>query len=125
MIIFYNKLTGNIIGTIDGRVHDEGQLKVKISQSGVNDTDIEKIVCQWKPTGKITFEVSEDPIFEEYIDEEGFTEVREIGTKKKRRKIVEFEPDHKQKDIFILLDKDSTLVYKYKVDIGTGNLSIK
>ena len=29
MIIFYNKKTGDIVGSIDGRVHTEGQMKMQ------------------------------------------------------------------------------------------------
>jgi hypothetical protein len=37
MILFYNKKNGEIFGTIDGRVHNEEQLKMYVS----NDKDME------------------------------------------------------------------------------------
>ena len=43
MIIFYQKSTGVITGVIEGRIHNEYQLKMCIGDS--NET--EKIVCQW------------------------------------------------------------------------------
>jgi len=46
MIIFYNKLTGKIVGTIEGRLHSEDHLKMWI---GSKD-EIDRVVCQWKKT---------------------------------------------------------------------------
>ena len=45
MIIFYDKNTGNIVGTIEGRVHPKDHLNMWV---GSRDTT-ERIVCQWKP----------------------------------------------------------------------------
>jgi len=92
MIIFYNKKSGEIIGTIDGRVHDEGQLKVSITQPNI---EVDKIVCQWK-------------ISRQYI--------------KNGKKYTEFEPDNVQKDTFIEIDKNSSSVYQYKIDLETKKL---
>jgi len=46
MIIFYNKKTGAIIGTIDGRIHSKIQLGMWIGSKEEND----RIVIQWKQT---------------------------------------------------------------------------
>jgi len=83
MIIFYNKTTGKIVGTIDGRIHREEHLKMWVG----NKEETDRIIVNWKKTGK------------------------------------EFEPDHKQKDLFIELDKKQSDIYKYRVDLKTKELS--
>lgn len=43
MIVFYNKSTGNIVGTIDGRIHGQGHLNMWIGDA----TETDRIICQW------------------------------------------------------------------------------
>jgi hypothetical protein len=43
MIIFYNKQTGRIIGTIEGRIHSDEQLKMWIGSREDND----RLVFDW------------------------------------------------------------------------------
>lgn len=43
MIIFYNKQTGKIEGTIDGRIHSDAHLKMWIGSKNENN----RIVVQW------------------------------------------------------------------------------
>lgn len=111
MIIFYNKNNGEVIGTIEGRMHDEAQLNVSMGVTGVDSKDIQKIVCQWV-VGKL-FDSQKNEITKEKADE---------LRKKKKDVFVEFEPDHKQKELFIEFDKKPTEVYKYKVDSITNEL---
>jgi len=59
MIIFYEKSTGKIVGTIDGRVHGEDHLRM-----WVGDENNGRIVLQWKKNNLGKFE-PEDPILEE------------------------------------------------------------
>lgn len=93
MIIFYKKITGNIVGTIDGRIHSEEHLKMWIGKK--EETD--RLIVQWKP-------------IKDYKDEKGNLIAQD------------FAPNHKQADIFIELDKNPSEVYKYKVDLKTLNL---
>ncbi len=44
MIIFYNKTTGNIFATIDGRMHTTAVIDCMITDSSVNEKDVDKIV---------------------------------------------------------------------------------
>ena len=92
MIIFYNKKTGSITGTIDGRIHTDQQLSVSIG----NKDETDKIICQWIVT-------------KEWKEE---TEEGMINRKK-------YEPDHPQKKLFMELDKKSSDIYKYKLDLKT------
>ena len=50
MIVFYNLKTGIIEGTIEGRIHDEGQLRMWVG----DPDETGRIVCQWKATGNGT-----------------------------------------------------------------------
>lgn len=52
MIIFYNKDTGKIEGTIEGRIHSDEQMKMWIGDKKKNDRIIfewEKIDGKWQP----------------------------------------------------------------------------
>lgn len=44
MIIFYNKQTGKIIGTIEGRLHGEEQLKMWVGERTENN----RLIFEWK-----------------------------------------------------------------------------
>lgn len=52
MIIFFNKKTGNIFGTIDGIVHSTQQRSGLIKPSGVNEDEIGSYVVSYKPVTK-------------------------------------------------------------------------
>lgn len=45
MIIFYNRETGDIVGTIEGRVHDEIHHKMWIGDKETTD----RLVINWEP----------------------------------------------------------------------------
>jgi hypothetical protein len=57
MIIFYQKSTGNIIGTIEGRIHDKNTLeKSWIQPDNIPKNDIGKYIVLFEPNlirGKI------------------------------------------------------------------------
>lgn len=44
MIIFFDKNSGNIVGTIDGRIHSENHLRMWIGDKDKTD----RIVVNWK-----------------------------------------------------------------------------
>ena len=50
MIIFYNKKTGQIYGTVGGRVHNEEELKTSVQPQGVPKSEIGKKVFDLKQT---------------------------------------------------------------------------
>lgn len=52
MIIFYNKKTGEILGSLEGRVHFREHMKVSVSRSDTNNKDILKVVIGYEDTGK-------------------------------------------------------------------------
>jgi hypothetical protein len=111
MIIFFNKKTGDIIGTVEGRIHDDTHQMMGMSISDSEEGDAGKIVCQWKVSALKTKEGN-------VITPEEANSLRENG----QEVYIEHEPDHPQKDIFFLLDKEPIKVYEYKVDVATGKL---
>lgn len=52
MIIFYNKKTGRIVGTIDGRIHGDEDFKMWIGSKEEND----RLVIIWKKNEEGIFE---------------------------------------------------------------------
>lgn len=48
MIIFYNKKTGEIEGTINGRIHNEGHMKMWVG----DERETDRIVVNWKVAGE-------------------------------------------------------------------------
>lgn len=121
MIIFYDKQTGLITGTIGGRVNSPQEKEMCVG----DQSKTEKIIVEWSPTGKE---------YDSEINEEQFTQVgvneqnqpilkREIIKKSVKRR--ENEPQTDQKDLFILFDKHSIEVYKYKIDINTKKFILK
>lgn len=47
MIIYYNKTTGKIIGSIEGRIHTDQHLNMWVGDKETTD----RIVIQWIPAG--------------------------------------------------------------------------
>lgn len=63
MIVFYNRNTGNIIGTIDGRVHTKEQLGMWIGDK----SETKRLVVEWVQVGEEFEPDSEDKkIFEDF-----------------------------------------------------------
>lgn len=98
MIIFYNKENGNIVGTIDGRVHTEEQLKMWI---GGEEND--RIVITWNPV--------------KFYDRDG-NELKEG----EHAYTADFEPDHPQKELFNEIDANLKRLKDFRVDIQTKQL---
>lgn len=118
MILFYDKQTGKIVGTVNGRVHSPQELEMWVGSKEENG----RIVVEWKPTGKeYEVEVDESKYVEIGVDDFGESIFRREVTKKKITK-QESEPQTNQKEIFKQIDKNSMDAYKYKVDIQTQEL---
>ena len=118
MIIFYNKKSGQIVGTIDGRVHDESHLKMWIGDK----KETGRIVCQWKPTGKKHEQVS----YENKLVKIGTHQGEPVFKVRKVKQVNvtrDYEPDI-QKDVFTHIDRGFN-VYNYKVDLKTKHLILK
>jgi len=119
MILFYNKSTGKIIGTIDGRVHGKDHLGMWIGDKAETD----RIICEWKRTGK---EEREEKVVDEYVslgslDDDGeakYKRVRRVEVRVKKA----YEPTHEQKEVFDYLDKNKASIRDYIVDVKEKKL---
>lgn len=47
MILFYDKDTGNIVGTIDGRVHNESHLNMWVG----DEANTKRLIFNWESQG--------------------------------------------------------------------------
>ncbi len=90
MIIFYDKKTGDIRGTIGGRINTPEELKMWIGEKSKND----RIIIQWK-AAKIA------------INAQGI------------RYEKDHKPDHPQKDLLDKFEKKAMSIYDHKIDIKT------
>lgn len=107
MILFYDKTTGDIVGTINQRVHPESHLNMSIGGDNVD-----RIVCNWKPvkwydkTGRI-------------LHPEHIKQNPHLGYS------ADFEPDvagEDQKEIIYKLDRKEIKPRDLRVDLSTNNL---
>lgn len=104
MILFYERTTGKIVGTVEGRVHDETQMKLFVGDEQEND----RLIVTWKPVRWYLEDGTEIP--------------------KSQRAVAfaaDFEPDHDQKEIFGQIDQNPQEIKKYKVDVETKQLVLK
>lgn len=74
MILFYNKETGKVFATIDGRVHDEKQLNCFIVDDNMKKEEIGKYIIGWiekfngEETEKIGYNLDQFKILERFED---------------------------------------------------------
>lgn len=97
MIIFYNKNTGLIEGTIDGRVHGEQHLKMWVGDP--KETD--RIVIQWEPV--------------KWFDRLG----NEVAKEAPDIAAVGYSVNHEQAELILEFEKDRGKLYQYKIDPET------
>lgn len=115
MIIFYNKKTGDIFGTIDGRVHDEDTLQNRMIKPGdIPEEDIAKYIVSYKPLTRIEKRmqykqvVNPDTLEVEQV-EAGEIEV-EVGAG--------LEMDDKFKEFFSKVESGELSIYRHKFDVN-------
>jgi len=119
MIIFYNKETGKIEGTIDARIHNEQHLKMWIG-----DRDkTERLIIPWKVTE--TKEVDQkitvmEPI-KNTITENGEPMYRKVQ-KMVKKKVSIWKPQHKQAETLEDIDRRRDKIRNYKIDVKTKML---
>jgi len=100
MIIFFDRKTGKIEGTIDGRVHDEQHLKMWIG----DPSEVDRIIIQWKPM--------------KWFDKEG----NEVDENAVDMYAVGYAPDHPQGDIIVGFEKRTASISDYKIDPKTKEI---
>lgn len=92
MIIFYNKDTGKIEGTIDGRIHTEQHLQMWIGDMEITN----RLVVNWIPT--------------KFYGEHG-----ELVSDQRLAVSADYEPDHPQKDLFVNFELGEANINDYMV----------
>lgn len=123
MIIFYDKKTGQIVGTIDGRVHSDVQKKMWIG----DPKEVDRKIIEFQPVNEREEIIEEDAVVGYEIDNEGF-ETPIIKRVKRKIKACDFEPDCKdmtQKNILIDIDRRKKRIKDFKIDLKTLNLTDK
>lgn len=119
MIIFYNKKTGTIFGTIDGRVHDLSQMKMEIGGSGAEKKDIGKYIIGYEQTEEMEdYEIETESLVEV---SDGLFKKEKTKEISQRRKLIEHNMDK-----FEILQRFEDITpespLNYKVDLITGDL---
>lgn len=118
MVLFYNKKTGEIFATIDGRVHDKKHMESFIS-NGLSEKEIGKYVIGWEETDE-TEEIEKEVEELVEIKKDLFKKVKKIEKvevqKKKEHNMDQFELLQKFEDT----SGESPL--QYRVDIESGKL---
>jgi hypothetical protein len=120
MIIFYDKKTGNIVGTIDGRIHSDTQKKMWIG----NQKEVSRKIIEFKPINEREEIIEEDAVVGYGIDDEGF-ETPIFKKIKRKNKVCDFEPDCNnttQKNILIDIDRKRKHIKNFKIDLKTLDL---
>lgn len=117
MIIFYDKQTGKIAGSIEGRVHGEQHLKMWVGEKD----ETERIVIEWKPVRE-KVDIVESEVVDGYTKDENGFDVPVYRKIRQRVVTQEFEPDTDQKEIFEDIDSGKESIYSFKVDTKTKNL---
>ena len=109
MIIFYEKKTGKIKGTIDGRIHSPEHLKMWIGSKEEND----RLIVNWKPIKKkVMVPVKELRV----IDGNKIKEV--VVGEKEEEQLVEWVPDCKFPEIIKKIDMGTENLKDYKVKLN-------
>lgn len=98
MIIFYEKDSGVVLGTIGGRIASDPEKTMWLGEEG----KVERIIIDWIPTAWY----NKDGQVVDENDPSIFT--------------ADFIPDHPQKELFKNIDKGVENIYDYKVDLKTG-----
>lgn len=90
MILFYNKKTGKVFASIQGRVHDEQTCNCMIKDSNTEEKDIGKIIIGWEDTNE---EIEVEKEIEDIIDlgKGLFQKVKKKQKFKEKKKILHNE----------------------------------
>lgn len=112
MIIFYNNKTGDILGKIDGRVHDDHTINnVTMHYSNILDKDISKYLVPFKDN----LVEEEEPIMELQVMA-GTNKVKnvQVGTQKVM-KAHGMVPDVPFSDLIYKFEKHQENIFSHKV----------
>ena len=111
MIIFFDKKTGQVYGTVEGRVHEDTK-DMMIKPGHVKETQVGKYMVPFKPVYKI----ERVPIEKWFVKDlkTGEVEKRIVGTE--RRKVGDgMVPDVKFAKLILAFEAGSENIYDYRV----------
>lgn len=112
MIIFYNKKTGDVIGTVDGRVHDEKVLKGSWTQPGnIAKEDIGKYVVPFVPI----YEEVEEVVEKRTLVDKKNQLYKIEHVKQKVKKVKGLKPGVPFAKKILEFEKSGSELYKYKI----------
>jgi len=119
MIVFFNKQTGEIYGTINGRVHDQEQIdKCLIRPTNVAINDIGKFVIPFETK----YEVVEVPLTELRLVNKETGKVEEVVVgKQKVKKGAGMFVNADYADLIYAFENGKDDIYKYKAKLEKGN----
>jgi hypothetical protein len=95
MIIFYKRSTGEIVGTVEGRLHPEHHLKISMQNS--HEAEIGKFIVTWKPV--------------QFYNRQG----KIVPPTSKTVYTADYVPNHKSQYLFQLFEKEPQKIREYKV----------
>ena len=116
MIIFFNKKTKAMVGTVEGRVHDEDVIKNSmIKPSNVKKEDIGKYVVPFETNYKII----EEPITEMRIVDKKTMRVENVVVGNKKVKIgAGMSPHVPFAKLILAFESGKESIYDYKAKLG-------
>jgi len=116
MIIFYNKKTRKIVGTVEGRVHDDDMIKNSmIKPSNVKKVDIGKYVVPFKTNYRIV----EEPITEKRVVNKETMKVEDVIVGKKETKVgAGMSPHVPFANLILDFESGRKSIYDYKAKLG-------
>ena len=120
MIIFYNKKTSDIIGRIDGRVHDKHTLEnAFITNDSIDDKDVGKYVVPFKTKYKMV----EQPKTEmRVVDKKTMRVEKVVVGREKVKKGTGMTPDVSFANLILDFGSGKKNIYNYKVNLKNGKM---
>ena len=118
MIIFYDKRTGDIFGTIGGRVHDKDEVeKLFIKPSNLSKKDIGRFVVPFKTK----YKVEEVPVTEFRVVDKKTMRVEEVVVGKKKVRVgAGMAPAIKQADLILRFETGEESIFDYRLEVRNG-----
>lgn len=117
MILFIDKKTGEIRGTIQGRVHTDAHLKMWIGDK--NST--ERVVIPWKKVIDGEEEIEKEVMQKVGKDVLGNSLYKKAKVKEKVAKS-HWEPDFPQKELIMDIERRKEKLTNYKLDLKSRKL---
>lgn len=121
MIIFYILKTGEIVGTVDGRVHDKNEIKnLMVKPLKMKVSEIGKYVVPFKQK----YRIEEVDIKEMRIVDKTTLRVEEVIVGRKKAKVpAGMVPDVDFADLILDFESGKKSIYNYKIVLNKYNVT--